>query len=152
MKMGEPNPFEILEVGPAATDDDVVKRAGEKRQRATTAAELAEVRRAVQALTASAKDRCLLSLLAHPRPAYNAPALVRLAQIYRSSPLPASSNPACPAIDLAEFADLAAVRMAAELEPPQLPFAPVGSEEEPAEVRRQSAEAIWEGLIFDTRA
>jgi hypothetical protein len=148
----ERNPFEVLGLDPAASEEEVVRRAGQLRRRAAGEAEVAELRRAVQALTGRAEDRQLLALLTHPRPGYAAPSLERLAAEFRRPPAAAGPPPACPPPDLAEVAAWLAARLAEALEGEQLPFEPVAPDDESAEIRRQNDEALWQSFIFDGRA
>ena len=74
------NPFEVLRLDPSATEEEIVRRAGQLRQRAG-AEELLALRQAVQALTGRPEERELHALLSPPRPCYSWPALERLAAI-----------------------------------------------------------------------
>ena len=42
--------------------------------------------------------------------------------------------------------------LAEELDTPPPPFEPVAPGDDADEIRRQSDEALWQGMIFDTRA
>jgi hypothetical protein len=146
----EPNPFEVLRLDPAASEEEVVRRAGQLRRRAADEGAVAELRRAVQALTGRAEERQLLALLSHPRPGYSAPALERLAAEFRRAPT-AEIPPKPFPLDLAEFAELIGGRLAAELEAPPSEFEPLAADDDSDEIRRQSDEARWLSLVFDTR-
>jgi hypothetical protein len=149
--MTDANPFEVLRLDPAATEEEIVQQAGWLRQRVGDEDALAAVRRAVQALTARPDDRLLFALLTHPRPAHSVPELDRLATACRRPP--AAEGPARPPpLDLAEAARLLAALAAEELETPPPPFEPVAADEGADEVRRQRAEALWQALLFDFRA
>jgi hypothetical protein len=146
----ETNPFEVLRLDPTASEEEVVRQAGRLRQRATDEAAQNTVRQAVQALTASPAARNLHALLTHPRPAHHAAALDRFAATFRR--LPASANPpACPPLDLQEFIALLRSVVADGLELPAVEFEGVPAGESPEEIRRQSAEALWQSLLFDSR-
>ena len=59
--------------------------------------------------------------------------------------------PSAPAVDLKEFADLLQALIVEELDLAPPPFeAPAA--EDPEEVRRRTAEALWQSLLFDMRA
>ncbi len=148
----ERNPFEVLGLDPASSEEEIVRRAGQLRRRAAGEAEVAELRRAVQALTGRAEDRQLLALLTHPRPGHAAPALDRLAAEFRTLPAAAGPPPACPPPDLAEVAAWLAARLAEALEGEPLAFEPVAPDDAPAEIRRQNDEALWQSFVFDSRA
>jgi hypothetical protein len=144
------NPFEVLRLDPTAPEEEVVRQAGRLRQRAADEAAHNAVRLAVQALTASAAARGLHALLTHPRPAHQAAALERFAAAFRRPP--GSANPpACVPLDLEEFTALLRSLVAQQLEVPALGFEGVPAPEGPEEIRRQTAEALWESLLFDPR-
>ena len=146
------NPFEILRLDPSATEEEIVRQAGRLRQRATDEATRNAIRQAVQALTARAEDRELLALLTHPRPCHHWPALERFAAAFRRPPAATGTAPTCPPLDMEEFADILCGLIAEELELSPLPFEPIASGETPDEIERQSAEALWQSLIFDPGA
>jgi hypothetical protein len=146
------NPFETLRLDPASPEDEIVRQAGRLRQRATDEATLNALRQAVQVLTARSEQRTLHALLAHPRPEYASPALDRFAAAFRRPPAPAGQAVPCPALDLDEFARLLVTAVAEDLEMPPLPFEVPAGQEGPDEVRRQTAEALWQSLLFDARA
>jgi hypothetical protein len=50
-----------------------------------------------------------------------------------------------------EFTALLCARMAEELEPAAREFEGLPTAESPEEVRRQTAEALWQSLLFDPR-
>jgi hypothetical protein len=145
------NPFEVLRLDPTASEEEIVRHAGRLRQRATDEAAHNELRQAVQALTATAAARAVYALLTHPRPAYSSAALERFAAAFRRAPVPANP-PACPRLDLQEFTNLLQQVVAAGLELPALEFEGLAAAEDPDEIRRQTAEAQWQSLLFDPRA
>ena len=146
------NPFEALRLDPASTEEEIVRHAARLRQRAGSEAELNAIRQAVQVLTTSAEDRARHALLTHPRPGWHNPGpLEWLAGAFRRPPTPAEA-PAPPAFDEAEFTDLLLAALAATLEVPPLPLEPIDAPEDAAEVRRQTAEALWQSLLVDARA
>lgn len=150
--MTEPNPFEVLRLDPSASEEEIVRQAGRLRQRATDEAERNAIRQAVQALTASPEARRLHALLTHPRPAWNNAALDRFAAAYRRAPASEVPPASCPPLDLEEFTALLCTLAAEELELSPLEFEGVSAAEEPEEIRRQTAEAMWQSLLFDPRA
>jgi len=144
------NPFEALRLDPAATPEEAVRQAGRLRQRAADEAAVAAVRQAVRALTGRPEERLLHELLTHPRPCYSWPALERFAAAFRRPPRPAEAAPApVPPLDLAEVAALLRPLVVAELDGPPPPFEPVADPDAPAEVARQTAEALWQALPFE---
>jgi hypothetical protein len=150
--VAEKNPFEVLRLDPSSSEEEIVRQAGRLRQRATDEAARNALRQAVQALTASAPDRQLHALLTHPRPAWQSAALDRFAAAFRRAPAAAGSPEPCPPLDLEEFTALLCALMAEELELAPLEFEGVPDGDGPEEVRRQTAEALWQSLLFDPRA
>jgi hypothetical protein len=150
--MPAPNPFEVLRLDPATPEEEVVRQAGRLRQRATDEAALNAIRQAVQALTGRADERALHALLTHPRPCYAWPALDRFAAAFRRPPAPSGDPPPCPPFDPEEFMELLLAAAAEELDTPPLPFESLPAALDPVEVRRQTAEVLWQSLLFDPRA
>jgi hypothetical protein len=128
------NPFEVLRLDPASTDEQVVARAGRLRQRALDEAQLSALRRAVQDLTGRLEDRCLHELLTHPNPCYQWLASDRLRAAFRRPPGPA------------EIAGLLQSLGTEHSDPPVFPFAPVAAVEAAEEIHRQHVEAEWQCL------
>jgi hypothetical protein len=146
------NPFEVLRLGPGATEEEVVRRAGQLRQRAADEAALTAIRQAVQALTGRPEERLLHALLTHPRPVHDWPALERLTAAFRRPPSAPSTPSAPPEFDLAEFAALLAGLLLRRLRPPPLPFEAPPAEETAEEVYRQTVEGLWQLLPFEPLA
>ena len=146
------NPFEILRLDPSATEEEIVRQAGRLRQRTIDEAALNAIRQAVQMLTARPADRLLYSLLTHPAPCHQRPALDRFAAAFRRPPAATSAPAPCPPLDMEELGDLVKSRIAEELELPALPFEPIRGDETAEEIRRQTAEALWQSLLFDAGA
>jgi hypothetical protein len=144
------NPFEVLRLDPSATEEEIVRQAGRLRQRATDEATHNAIRQAVQALTARAENRRLLALLTHPSPGHEVPALDRFAAAFRRPPAAAATT--CPLLDQAELASLVRRGLIEELEWTPQPFEPITSVEDADEIRRQTAEALWQSLLSDPRA
>lgn len=146
------NPFEVLRLDPSATEEEIVRQAGRLRQRATDEATRNAIRQAVQALTARAEDRILHALLTHPTPRYQSPALERFAAAFRRQPAVADNAPACPPLDVKDLEDLINEKWAEELELSPLPFEAMAAGEDADEIRRQTAEVLWQSLLLDARA
>jgi hypothetical protein len=142
------NPFEVLRLDPTASEEEVVRQAGRLRRLSRGEAALNAVRQAVQELTRSAEGRALHAVLTHPRPCYRWPALERLAAEHRRPPRAAGSE-AVPPPDITEFADLLLRILAEELDLAPQPFEPPEGGDTPEEVARQTAEALWQGLLYD---
>src|SRR5258707_724274 len=101
------NPFEVLKIDPASSDEEIVRRAGQLRQTASDEETLTAVRQAVQALTGKPEERALHALLTYPGPVHRWPALERLASAFRRPPVSEQAAPVeTPVIDLAEVAAL----------------------------------------------
>jgi hypothetical protein len=150
--MTEPNPFEVLRLDPSASEEEIVRQAGRLRQRAADEAERNAIRQAVQALTASPEARQLYALLTHPRPAWGDAALDRFAAAHRRAPASEVAPALCPPLDLEEFTALLCELTAEELRLQPLELEGIPAAEEPEEIRRQTAEALWQSLLFDPRA
>ena len=146
------NPFEVLRLDPSSSEEEIVKQAARLRQRAADEAELTAVRQAVQALTGRPEDRLLHALLTHPRPGHAAPALERFAAACRRAPAATGEAPPVPAVDLREFAELLQVLLVEEMDFTPPPFEAPAAAEDPEEIRRRTAEALWQGLVYDPRA
>jgi hypothetical protein len=146
----DPNPFEVLRLDPDTPEEEIVRQAGLLRQRATDEAARNAIRQAVQALTASAAERQLHALLTHPRPAWQSAALDRFAAAFRRPPAAGETGP-CPPLDMEEFHSLLCALAGEEVELAPLEFSGLPAGEDPAEVRRQTAEALWQSLLFDPR-
>ncbi len=146
------NPFEVLRLDPSATEEEIVRQAGRLRQRATDEATHNAIRQAVQALTGRTEDRLLFALLTHAAPRHRWPALERFAAAFRRPPAATVPAEPCPPLDMEEFAGLISKLVVEELELPPLLFEPIASGETPAEIERQTAEALWQSLLFDPGA
>ncbi len=147
------NPFELLGLSPSASEEEIVRRAGDLRQTAADEEAETAIRQAVQALTGKPEDRLLHSLLAHPGPPLESPALERLAAAFRR--LPASEKPAtqeAPALDVAELAALLRPLLLEDLAGMPLPLEMPAIEEKPEEVLRQTCEGIWQVLPLEPGA
>ena len=146
------NPFEVLRLDPAATEEEIVRHAGRLRQRAADEATLNAVRQAVQALTARPEDRRLLTLLTHPRPGHATPVLDRFAAAHRRPPAVESAATPCPPLDLDEFQSLLRALLIRELEQAPAPLEPLPPTVDPVEIQSQAAEAVWQSLLSEMKA
>jgi hypothetical protein len=151
MSVAEKNPFEVLRLDPASSEEEIVRQAGRLRQRATDEGERNAIRQAVQALTASAAGRLLHALFTHPRPAWQSAALDHFTAAFRRAPAPEGPPAPCPPLDREEFEALLCALAAEELELSPLEFEGLPADEGSEEVRRQTAEALWQSLIYDPR-
>jgi hypothetical protein len=147
------NPFEVLRLDPSATEEEIVRQAGRLRQRAADEATNNAIRQAVQALTADAEERQRFALLTHAAPCHqHPPALQRFVAAFRRPPDVANVSERCPDLDMEEFTALLSELSTEELELAPLPFEPIAVGESFAEMERQSAEALWQSLLFDPGA
>jgi hypothetical protein len=144
------NPFEVLRLDPESTEEAIVRQAGRLRQRATGEAELNAIREAVQALTADPATRRLHALLTHPRPGHQAAALDAFAAAFRRPP--AATEATCPPLDFKELEQILLTCAAEELGLPAAPWEAPAAMENPDEIHRQNAEALWQSLLCDPRA
>jgi hypothetical protein len=145
----ERNPFEVLRLDPMASEDAIVRQADRLRRRAGDEIALAELRRAVRALTGPSEERQLLALFTHPRPSHAADVLDRLAATYRRAPVPVAGIESAPVFDYAEFAELIGDRLAEAIGSPQLPFEPLMAGDDSTEIARQTDEVLWQALMID---
>lgn len=147
------NPFEVLGLDPATPLDEIVRHAGQQRQRAADEERVAAIRQAVQALTGPPDERLLHELLTHPAPQYHWPALEAFVSAFRRLPQTGEETPQpCPPLDLDEVKTLLRPLASEELTPPLLPFEPLGDDEDAEEIRRQTVEGIWQTLPFHPEA
>jgi hypothetical protein len=145
------NPFEVLGLDPASTEAEIVRQAGRLRQRAHDESRLDAIRRAVQALTASEDARVLAALLTHPRPGHDTAELERFVAAFRRPPAPTGTVEVPPA-DPVEVGALLGAALAQTLELTPLPLETPDADESSEEIERQTAEALWQGLLSDPRA
>ena len=146
------NPFEVLRLDPSATEEEIVRRAGQLRQTATEE-ELTAIRQAVQALTGRPEDRRLFALLTPPGAVYEWPALERLEAAFRRPPPGAAREAvALPPLDLAEVAALLRPILLKELEDASLELEPPAITETAEEILRQTVEGVWAMLPFEPLA
>jgi hypothetical protein len=139
----------VLRLAPEASEAEAVQQAARLCQRAADEPARNTIRQAIQELTASQEAWTLAALLAHPRPVYTSPELDRLIAAHRRPP-PAGSVPV-PGVDVEEVRDMLLEILAQELpvQPMLLEF--IEAPESDAEIGRQTAEALWQGLLSALR-
>jgi hypothetical protein len=145
------SPFEVLRLPPTATEEEVVRQAARLCQRAGDEAARARYREAARRLTGDANERGLHALLTHAGAEYASPELEHFVNAHRRPPAGAAAPAACPPLDRGEVAALLRAAVLAELAPAPLPLALVEAGEPPEEVARQTAEALWQGLVAEPR-
>lgn len=140
------NPFEILQLSPEATPEQIV------RQGARLAAIADEetrnrLREAVRELTGDEAARQIHAMLAHPQPSHESVVLERFQSAFRRPPVAAPQ--VCPPLDREEYERLL-LRTLAEA-PPPAHLEPLDAPEPAEEIERQTAEALWHSLPADPR-
>ena len=145
------NPFEILKLDPSADEETAVRQAARLCQRAADEPARNQIRQAVRRLTTTAEERQLHALLTHPRPEYHCSVLDGFIAAHRRAPAVTDAGPP-PEMDREEITALLLAALAAELEFHPLPLEADGEAEPAVEIARQTAEALWLGLLFDMRA
>jgi len=151
--MSERNPFEVLQLDPSASEEEIVRQAGRLRQRTADEAGVSAIRQAVQALTSSADQRTLHATLTFPGVQHEWPALERLKQTFRRPlAIPEEAPPPCPPLDRAAVAEFLWPLLVKELDmPPQpLPLPPLT--DTPEEIGRQTIEGLWQLLLANPEA
>jgi hypothetical protein len=147
------NPFEVLKLDPSATEEEIVRRAGQLRQTASDENTLTAVRQAVQSLTGKPEERTLFALLTHPGPVHQWPALDRLEAVFRRPPVSEQAPQAeTHAMDLNEVADLLRPMLVEMLADEPLPLEMPPIVETPEEIMTQTLEGLWQVLPFELGA
>ena len=147
------NPFEVLKLDPSASEEEIVRRAGQLRQAAPDEETQTAVRQAVQMLTGRAAERALHALLTPPGPVHDWPSLERLEATFRRPPVSEQSTAAeTPALDVAELAVIVRPFVIESLTDGPLPFEMPPIEETPEEILKQTLEALWQVLPFEPLA
>ncbi len=150
--MSKLNPFEVLQLDPLASPEQIVEQAARLRETAADEAEQTRIREAVQALTGQPEDRDLAALFTFARPGYQLPERDRFVQTFRRSPVPATPTTTdIPPLDETDLAMLMLGGLSDELAAPPTPLETLPLEESAEEVRAQQAEALWQSLVHDTR-
>jgi hypothetical protein len=146
------NPFELLLLSPTAGEEEAVRQGARLAQRAPDESARNAIRQAVRQLTGSPEESALCALLTHPRPEHANSDLDRFQAAFRRAPAAEANPQPCPALDVEEVRILLAQVLAAEMESSTLPLEAVVEEETPEEIARQTAEALWQSLVSDSRA
>jgi hypothetical protein len=150
--MRDDNPFEVLQLPPTASEQEIVRQAARLCQRAGDESVRNRYREAARLLTADAGERALLALLTHPGAEHENADLERFQNTYRRPPASSAPPTTCPTLDISEVRQLLAQALAAELELAPLPLAAAVESSEPEEeIARQTVEALWQGLVADPR-
>lgn len=140
------NPFEALKLPPSASAEDAVKQAARLARVAADEAARNRARQAIQELTSSAEAWALAALLTHPRPEYTNAEVERFIATHRRPPASAGEV-VVPGVDWDEVRGLLIDALADEQRFTPLPLERVEVAESAAEIDRQTAEAVWQGLV-----
>jgi hypothetical protein len=140
------NPFEVLKLSPDVNAEDAVKQAARLSQLAPDEATRNRARQAIQELTSSAEAWALAALLTHPRPEYTNAEVDRFIAAHRRPPASAAEV-VVPGVDWDEVRGLMIEVLADEQRFTPLPLERVEVAESAAEIDRQTAEAVWQGLV-----
>jgi hypothetical protein len=141
------NPFEVLRLSPDATPEAAVRQAARLAQVATDEASRNQIRQAIQELTASPEAWTLAALLTHPRPEHANAELERFIAAHRRPPASTAAEIPIPGVDWQEVRTLLIAVLADEQRVPPLPLERIEVSESAAEIERQTAEAVWQGLV-----
>lgn len=145
------SPFDILGLPPTAGEDEVVRQAARLCGRTSDEAARGRYREAARLLTGDAARRELFALLTHPGSHPESPELTRFVNAHRRPPASPAAPAARPPLDAAEVRAMLREARLAELAPAPRPLALVEAGEPADEVARQTAEALWQGLVAETR-
>ena len=149
------NPFEVLRLDPAASEENIVRQAERLRQRTTDETVLGAIRQAAMALTSSQEQRQPARAADTSATRCRLPSGVGSPVRRRFPSAPAATAPAlpCPELDRAEFLRLLLNAAAEELDPPPTAFEPIVAVADHADDRsRPWTPAVWQSLLFDPRA
>lgn len=150
--MSAPNAFEVLQLDPLSTPEEIVAQAGKLRQTAADEEELNRIRQAVQALTGHPIERDMLAMFTFPHPGYQLPERERFLQAFRRSPAPAAPVATeVPPLDETEVAMLILGGLSEELAAPPAVLEPLPLVEAEEDIRAQQAESLWQSLLYDSR-
>lgn len=141
------NPFEVLRLPPEASAEDAVKQAARLSQLAADEPSRNRIRQAIQELTSSADAWTLAALLTHPRPEHTSAELERFVAAHRRPPATTGGEISIPGVDWEEVRAILIEALADEQRVPPLPLERVEVAESAAEIDRQTAEAIWQGMV-----
>ena len=145
------NPFEVLRLDPTTSVEEAMRHADRLAGETTDEPLRQRLRQATQQLTASPDRAALAALLTPPAPGYASEDL--RAFIAKYGPPPAGTPAeARPRLDESEFRRRLLEAIAGELSPGVAELEPLEIAESGAEIARQTAEAMWQALLSDTRA
>lgn len=141
-------PFELLQLPPEATEEEIVRQGARLCQTATDDSRDA-IREAVRLLTATEEQRRLHALLTPPAPATPSRELERFVAAHRRAP--ASEQVLVPELDRAEAAEIVRGLLLARVDTSPPALEPVPDTESEEEIARQASEATWHSLLYDMR-
>ena len=145
------NPFEILRLDPTTSVEEAMRQADRLAGETADEPLRQRLRGAAQQLTISPDRAALAALLTPPAPGYSSDAL-REFIVRHGSPPAGTPSEARPRLDLDEFRRRLLETIAGELSPGVAELEPLEITESGAEIARQTAEAMWQALLSDTRA
>lgn len=145
------NPFEVLRLSPEASEEEAVQQAARLCQMAKDEAARNVVRQAIQQLTASREARALAALLTHPRPEHHNVEVERFIAAHRRPPVTRGESVEVPEVDVEELRGLRMDARAVELTGGALGLERMVITESLEEIERQTSEAVWLGLVGETR-
>jgi hypothetical protein len=145
------NPFEVLRLDPATSVEEAIRLADRLAQETTDEPLRQRLRQAAQQLAISPDRAALAALLTPPAPAYSSETLHEFL-VRHGSPPTGTPSAALPALDEDEFRRRLLETIAGELSPGVAELEPLEITEGGAEIARQTAEAMWQALLSDTRA
>lgn len=144
------NPFEVLRLDPTTPVEEALRHADRLIKETADEPLKARLKQASQQLSISPERAALAALLSPPRPGYNAAVLTEFVKAHGSPP-EGSPVSARPRLDEAEFRQRLLEAMAGELQPGTAELEALPIVESGAEIARQTAEAMWQALLSDTR-
>ena len=145
------NPFEVLRLDPTTSVEEAMRQADRLAQETADEPLKQRIRQAAQQLTISPDCAALAALLTPPAPGYASEAL-REFIVRHGSPPAGTPSEARPRLDEEEFRRRLLETIAVELSPGVAELEPLEITESGAEIARQTAEAMWQALLSDTRA
>ena len=145
------NPFEVLRLDPATSVEEAMRQADRLALETADEPLRQRLRQAAQQLTISPDRASLAALLTPPAPGYVSEAL-RDFIVRHGAPPPGTPSEARPRLDEDEFRRRLLETIAGELSPGVAELEPLEIVESGAEIARQTAEAMWQALLSDTRA
>ena len=145
------NPFEVLRLDPTASVEDAIRQADRLAQETADEPLKQRLRQAAHQLSSSPDRAALFALLTPPAPGY-ASEVLREFIVRHGSPPVGTPTEARPRLDEDEFRRRLLETVADDLSPGVAELEPLEIAESGAEIARQTAEAMWQALLSDTRA